>query len=297
MDGVIPVRKPAGVTSRQVVDHVRRTLGVRKAGHSGTLDPGAEGVLPVCLGRATRLADYLHRTMKTYDVELIIGSATDTQDAFGVVLVQADASKVSESQVTDACGQFIGEIAQVPPMHSACKHQGKRLYTLARSGVSVERTPRTVMIASIDLLRFQPGGTAHVWLRVTCGSGVYMRTLCEDIASSLGLPGHMGSLIRIQAGGFRLDECVNMDGLTPASLIGLADTAMRCLPAVCMTDEAVRMLQSGLHPRDILMTPVSGDLQDADTFAVLRPDRSLCAIVSRADGRLHPHCVFLEHQT
>ncbi len=294
MDGVIPVRKPAGLTSRQVVDRVRRILDVRKAGHSGTLDPGAEGVLPICLGRATRLADYLHHVVKTYEVELIIGASTDTQDTYGVTTCTADASRVNHSLLAACFQQFIGVIEQIPPMHSACKHQGRRLYTLARSGVTVARIPRKVHITSIELLRFEPGVTAHAWLRVMCGSGVYMRTLCEDIAACLDMPGHMGALLRTRAGGIDIGECTDLDSLDPSKRLNMAEAVMRCMPAVTMENQAIRMLESGLRPRDIQIVPVSGDWRQAEQFAVLRPGGSLCAIVSVEDGRLQPHCVFPE---
>ena len=206
MDGIINVNKPTGMTSHDVVYRLRRILGVKKIGHTGTLDPDASGVLPMCVGKATKLADYLTATDKQYRAELSLGAFTDTQDASGEVLERFDVN-VTEKQLRDVLCEFVGEIEQIPPMYSALKVDGKKLYELARRGQEVARRPRSITIHALELLE---GEGADWTIRVRCSKGTYVRTLCHDLGRALGCGGCMSSLRRTRAGSFTLAQAVTM---------------------------------------------------------------------------------------
>lgn len=208
MDGFLNINKPLGKTSSDIVVYVRRRLprGVR-VGHGGTLDPEASGVLPVCVGGAARLFDYIIDKEKTYVAMLALGVVTDTQDAAGNVLETRNVNATA-GQVEEALTRFVGEIQQIPPMYSAIRKDGRRLYQLARKGETVEVEPRSCMVYGIELLR-QMDETRYE-IRVRCGKGVYIRTLCHDIGRFLGCGAHMAALRRVAAGAFRLE-----DALTP----------------------------------------------------------------------------------
>lgn len=243
MDGILNVRKPAGPTSHDVVAQVRRIVGQKRVGHAGTLDPMAEGVLVVCLGKATRLVQFLVGEAKEYRCVLALGAATDTQDGTGRVTEEQDASWVTAELLQAACGGFVGDIEQVPPMVSAVKHQGKRLYEIARRGESVERQPRRVSIYSLDVCSFTPGVRASAEMVVRCSSGTYIRTLCEDIGEKLGCPAHMGSLVRLKVGRFSIETAASTQDLEFAAQQGRLDkyvlgmeTAVAALPQAVVTD-------------------------------------------------------------
>ena len=210
MLGFVNVFKPAGPTSAQVVARLRRIYGVysrdRKiaAGHLGTLVPQAAGVLPIALGKATRLIPMLTDQRKAYAATLVLGRSTTTQDALGEALETASVPANWEAQLRDVLPQFTGKISQTPPMFSALHHDGKRLYELAREGKTVERKSRVVTIYAVSLLGVERGGVARI--RISCGEGTYIRTLCEDIGKAMGLPSHMGALVREASGPFVLTE-------------------------------------------------------------------------------------------
>ena len=220
-DGVLVVDKPAGMTSHDVVGAVRRALrsaGVEvkrrhgpKVGHAGTLDPDATGVLVVCLGRATRLVPYLQASQKTYDARIRLGSTTSTLDASGDVLSEQDASAVDESSLCEALKSFVGDIEQIPPMVSAVKVGGERLYAKARRGEEVEREPRPVTIHDIVLEDFQPGPAAEATFLVTCSAGTYIRTLAADVGERLGVGAHLAALRRLGSGRFSTEAAVDLD--------------------------------------------------------------------------------------
>jgi len=201
VNGVIILDKPSGITSRRAVDRVKRIFGVRKAGHGGTLDPDATGVLIVCLGRATKLFQYLIEGDKEYIGTITLGIETDTQDASGKVIRRSEVN-VTEEQVREVASRFIGEIVQIPPMYSAIRVGGKRLYKLARSGQEIERPPRKVTIYELEILRIDP---PEIDFRVVCSKGTYIRTLASDIGRELGCGGHLSRLRRIRSGPFTLE--------------------------------------------------------------------------------------------
>lgn len=208
--GLIVLDKPRGITSRQAVDEVKRLFGVRKAGHAGTLDPDATGVLIICLGRrATRLFDRLVEGSKEYIGTMILGVETDTQDASGRVIRRCEVN-ATEEEIREVFSKFVGEIEQVPPMFSALRVKGKRLYELARRGEVVERKPRRVRIYELEVLKVDP---PRVEFRVVCSKGTYIRTLAADIGRELGCGAHLAELRRTRVGPFTIGIAVPLDAL------------------------------------------------------------------------------------
>lgn len=202
MNGIVNVYKEKGFTSHDVVAKLRGILHQKKIGHTGTLDPDAVGVLPVCLGKATRVCDMLTEETKTYEAVMLLGTATDTQDTSGTVLKTAPV-EVTPEEVKEAALSFIGPYMQVPPMYSALKVNGKKLYELARKGIEVERKAREVQIFDLKILDID---LPRVRMEVTCSRGTYIRTLCADIGDKLGCPGCMDHLTRSRVGMFTLEE-------------------------------------------------------------------------------------------
>ncbi len=208
--GILNVHKEKGYTSHDVVAKLRGITGQKKIGHTGTLDPDAVGVLPVCLGRATRLCDMITDRDKTYETVLLLGRVTDTQDTSGQILRTADTSELREDEVRKVILGFIGDYAQIPPMYSALKVGGRKLYELAREGIEVERKARKIQIFGIEILRIE---LPRVKMRVTCSKGTYIRTLCHDIGECLGCGGCMEELIRTRVGRFVLKDSLTLDVL------------------------------------------------------------------------------------
>ena len=236
--GIINVYKEKGYTSHDVVAKLRGIAGQKKIGHTGTLDPDAEGVLPVCLGKATKVCELLTDKDKTYRAVLFLGQTTDTQDASGTVLETSDVSNLNESQVTEAVQSFVGEYAQIPPMYSALKVGGKKLYELAREGKTVERKARNVMIHSIKILRVD---LPRVEMEVSCSKGTYIRTLCHDIGEKLGVGGCMESLLRVQVGRFVLADSSRLSEIQKAKEDGNLEKILQPIDSVFEQYRAVRI--------------------------------------------------------
>lgn len=207
MNGIINVYKEKGYTSFDVVAKLRGILKTKKIGHTGTLDPDAEGVLPVCLGKATKVCDLLTDKDKEYEAVMLLGTVTDTQDASGEVLEQKEVN-VTEEEVRSAIMSFVGDYMQVPPMYSALKVNGKKLCDLARAGVTVERAARPVRILDITILSVE---LPRVRMRVTCSKGTYIRTLCQDIGTELGCGACMESLLRTRVAQFALEDALRLE--------------------------------------------------------------------------------------
>ena len=212
MNGIIVVDKPPDWTSHDVVAKLRGALGVKRVGHGGTLDPMATGVLPVFVGRATRAAEFCENAEKEYIAGLRLGLTTDTQDITGNTLSVCEAS-VAEKELLDVLPMFIGAIKQIPPMYSAIKVEGKKLYELARRGVDVPRPARDVFVSEMELIE---GGGNKYLLRIVCSKGTYIRTLCHDIGAALGCGGTMSSLRRTMAGAFTIDMAHTLDEILGA---------------------------------------------------------------------------------
>ena len=209
MNGIIIVDKPQGKTSHDIVYAIRRLTGIKKVGHTGTLDPMATGVLPICIGSATKVADMLTLSDKAYTAEFVLGKTTDTLDAEGEFLTESKVN-VTEDEIRAAIMSFVGEIEQIPPMYSAIKQNGKKLYELARQGIEVERKPRKVTINSIDILKIKG---AAVTIDVSCSKGTYIRTLCADIGEKLGVGAYMTKLRRTKTGMFDISESHTLEEL------------------------------------------------------------------------------------
>ncbi len=219
MDGVIVIHKPQGKTSHDMVSFLRKLLNVRRVGHTGTLDPDATGVLPLCVGICTKASQFIMDSEKTYIATMQLGSATTTQDASGDVIQTAPVN-VTKSQIEEVLRSFVGEIEQVPPMYSAVKVGGKKLYELAREGVEIERKSRKVQIYAIRILDMDLP-TATVRFEVDCSKGTYIRTLIHDVGVALGCYAHMTKLIRTKSGGFTLE-----DAYTCEQLLEMKDSGM-----------------------------------------------------------------------
>lgn len=248
MDGVLIIRKEKGYTSHDVVAKLRGILHMKKIGHTGTLDPQAEGVLPVTLGKGTRLAELLTEKEKTYEAVLRLGVETDTQDMTGTVLRQQE-SAVTEEEVRSAMMGFLGDGFQIPPMYSALKVNGKKLYELARAGKEIEREPRPVRISEMEILKLE---LPRVRFRVTCSRGTYIRTLCHDIGQSLGCGAAMEELLRTRSGAFLLENSYTLEQVQELAREGKAQTAVLGLeevlkdyPRICCRQEGDRLLANG----------------------------------------------------
>ena len=249
MDGVIVIRKEKDFTSHDVVAKLRGILHMKKIGHTGTLDPDAEGVLPVALGKATRLVDMITDKEKTYEAVMRLGVVTDTQDMSGTVLSQASELHVTEEELRAAIESFVGDYMQVPPMYSALKVNGKKLYELAREGKTVERKPRPVHFYEIEILEIN---LPLVRFCVTCSKGTYIRTLCHDIGEKLGCGAAMETLLRTKVGRFTLDDAITLaqteeavkNGKIESKVLGIEEILAE-YPRVCCTKEGDRLLANG----------------------------------------------------
>lgn len=249
INGIVNIYKEKGYTSHDVVAVLRKVVGQKKIGHTGTLDPDATGVLPVCLGRATKVCELLTDHDKTYEALLLLGKTTDTQDISGEVLEEKDPAHLTEEEVRSCIESFIGAYDQVPPMYSALKVNGKKLYELAREGKTVERKSRRVQIYGIRILEMN---LPHVRMEVDCSKGTYIRTLCHDIGEKLQVGGCMEELERTKVGRFLKKDAVTLDEVRQkmeqgegAELFTPLDQIFAELPAVTVTDAKAWMSYNG----------------------------------------------------
>ena len=246
MDGIVIVDKPQGWTSQDVTAKLRGVFQTRRIGHGGTLDPMATGVLPVFVGRATRGVEFFEHAEKTYETVLQLGITTDTEDITGSVLKEQDAF-VTGDMLEAVLPKFRGEIMQVPPMYSALKVNGQKLYELARRGKEVERKPRPITIHELTLLGMDADG---IRLRVRCSKGTYIRTLCKDIGEALGCGGCMKALRRVSAGEYTIGEAVPLQTLVeaenPGQYLRGVDTMFRGFPAVTLTENQEKRCRNGV---------------------------------------------------
>ena len=245
MNGIVIVDKPQGWTSQDVAARLRRVFNTRRIGHGGTLDPMATGVLPVFVGRGTRAVEFFEHAEKIYETILKPGITTDTEDITGTVLTQTEVSLTKE-QVEAVLPRFRGEILQIPPMYSALKVNGQKLYDLARKGIEVERKPRPITIHELTLLDITPEG---IRLRVHCSKGTYIRTLCTDIGQALGCGGCMAALRRVAAGAYTAEEAVALDTLLetddPEQYLRPVDSMFTQHPAVTLTENQEKRCRNG----------------------------------------------------
>lgn len=253
MNGVINLYKERGITSFGAVARVRRILGVKKVGHTGTLDPEAEGVLPICVGKATKLVDYLMAGKKIYRAGFRFGAVSDTLDAFGEVTPTGKPIP-EKAQVEESLLAFVGEISQIPPMYSALKQEGKRLYELARQGVEVEREARQVTIETLVLTAY---GEGEGELLLTCSKGTYVRSLIDDLGRALGCGAIMTSLVREGTGDFDLTTAVRLNTLEeegPAAYLLSMEDVLRGYAALTVPEAFEKLILNGMKVRDARLT-------------------------------------------
>ncbi len=274
------------MTSHDVVDRVRRASGIKKIGHAGTLDPLATGVLILCVGGATRLSDYIMHGTKCYTAQVRLGEVTDTYDAEGDVIEARDASGLTRAQVEQALDAFRGDIAQVPPMYSAIKQGGRKLYDLARAGETVEREARQVRIDSLTLIDWQP---PEVTLDVVCSAGTYIRSLAYDLGEALGVGAHLSGLRRTASGVFTLENAVPFATLldNPGAAIIPAKVALADYSALVIDADSEAELRYGRSLPGALMATSSGE-----PIMAYDADERLIAVLEMDDGRLKPTKVF-----
>ena len=286
MDGVLVCDKPAGMTSHDVVARVRRLAGQRRVGHGGTLDPPATGVLVLALGRATRLLPFLPTEPKRYLATVAFGAETDTLDATGAVTATADAGGVDEAGLRAAMAGFLGPQQQIPPMVSAIKVGGERLYAKARRGEQVERAPRPIVIHELGLLGFTPGERPAATIEVACSGGTYVRSLAADLGRALGTLAHLASLRRTAVGRFTERDARTLDDLAgPGELVSAVLD-----PAAAMDPAAVR----ALTPDEAAALATGRTLDPTgrgDPVAAVAPDGRLVAVIQDSAGRARPRVV------
>lgn len=296
MNGLLIIDKPAGLTSFDVVRQLRRSCNTRRVGHAGTLDPMATGVLPVALGYATRLLEFLMAGEKRYLATLQLGAATDTQDAEGQVTATGDWLPVTRQEVEANCQAMVGIIQQTPPMYSALKQNGKPLYKLAREGIEVFREARSVRIDSIEILRFEP---PEIDLQVDCGKGTYIRTLCHDLGDRLGCRAHLTALRRTRNGIFDaaashpLADIVRLAAEdSPLPLLS-PEQALADWPGLEVQGDAVARLKNGVAPR---LAELSGPARPAQLVRLMVAGRlaAIARFPSDSDGSADAACKLLK---
>ena len=275
-DGILNLHKSRGPTSHDVVARVRRLTGVRRVGHAGTLDPLATGVLLVCIGRATRVSEYLMAGRKVYRARVRLGVATETYDAEGQVTAESPV-EAGRAQVEAALAQFRGQITQLPPMYSAVKHKGTPLYRLARQGISVEREPRQIEIFRLELTEWAP---PECVLELTCSRGTYVRSLAHDLGQILGCGAHLAGLVRLASGGFWLEEAVTLDEFAQAAaeerwpdLLHPLDAALTHFPALHLDAGSARRLCQG-------QAVANGERRGGGLVRVYGPDEVFLALAA-----------------
>jgi len=256
MEGILPLFKPAGMTSHDCVFKLRKILKTKKVGHTGTLDPDVTGVLPICIGRATKVAEYITDAGKAYEGEVTLGFSTTTEDASGEIVEKKQVDRIlSRNEILKVLQSLTGEIVQTPPMFSAVKVNGKRLYEYARQGIEIERPSRTVTIHNIELLDKRQefsGEDIRFSFRVSCSKGTYIRTLAVMIGELLGFPAHMSHLSRIQSASYTLEDCLTLEEVAEHMETGTIDEVLRPLesalyhlPKYTINDKVAEKVKNG----------------------------------------------------
>ena len=292
VDGLLVLDKPTGMSSNAALQHTKRLFGAAKAGHTGSLDPLATGVLPLCFGEATKFSQFLLDADKRYESTFVLGVGTDTADADGAVITRASAAHLTEDSVTQAMVMLTGAIEQVPPMYSALKVDGQPLYKRARAGEQVERAARPVKIYGFELLSFEPGEQVRLGVKVRCSKGTYIRTLAEDLGAALGVPAHVSTLRRCQSGPFALDDCVTPDQLAAVkesgtdtdldTLLQPIESCLQHLPRLSLSEAATFYIRQG-QPVLVPNGPQSGMVRIADAGGLFLGVGDM-----RDDGKLAP---------
>ncbi|MFC1865863.1 tRNA pseudouridine(55) synthase TruB [Chloroflexota bacterium] len=296
MNGILNINKPVGSTSFDIVSTVRKLIGERRVGHAGTLDPIASGVLPVCFGQGTRVIEFLQEASKVYWAHIELGTATDTYDASGKIIKQADYSSISKEQLEQALESFRGAILQTPPMFSAVKHNGQRLYNLARQGISVERKSRPATIHGLEITDFKP---PFLTLEVECSRGTYIRSLAHDLGEMLGCGAHLFELVRLSYGPFDIGDAISLTQLEDAAINNLwqhyvypMDSVLRHWPTTVVNEEQERLIING-SGIDVADSPV--EVIDDNRCLAYNKEGDLLAILilNAGNGHWQPQKVFV----
>ncbi|MBA7617076.1 tRNA pseudouridine synthase B [subsurface metagenome] len=251
MNGILNVFKPKGISSYQTVKEVRNILNISKAGHTGTLDPSASGVLLVCIGQATKIAEFLVGMKKHYQGEMILGISTDSQDSEGKIIQKREVgTDIDEKRIKDIFQKYEGTISQIPPMFSAAHYKGERLYRLARKSIEVKRNPKKVRIYQLNLINFNQKVNPIVKFKVICSKGTYIRTLCNDIGDELGCGAYLSNLVRKRVGNFSIKDSLNLEELKKEKALGKRylisiDSALEELNKITVKNEAIKTVLNG----------------------------------------------------
>lgn len=295
IDGILNIDKPTGITSMDVVRRIKRVSKQKRVGHGGTLDPFASGVVPVCIGRATRMMEYLVDSSKDYHATVRLGVETDTYDVDGDVTGERDASNLDLETIRRALLRFEGMIEQVPPMFSALKKDGRRLYHLAREGIEIEREPRSVHVVGLDVTDWSP---PDLTLDVTCGRGFYMRSLAHDLGEVLGCGGHLRELTRTRSGAFHIDQALSLEEAETCLVDGTwtqtlhaPDIAVRSMPAIIVDKGVAERVRNGRPLPAALRIPFERSDEECRVYG---NDGVFVALVAldRSTGRWQPRKVF-----
>jgi len=271
MDGVINILKPPGMTSHDVVYFLRRQLSMKKIGHTGTLDPQASGVLPLCVGQATRLADYLSGEDKEYFCEMTLGITTTTQDAWGDVVSIKDCSHITINDLLNVLTEFKGEVEQITPKYSAVKFGGMPLYKRTRLGLETKPIYRKIFIYNIDVVKYNP---PKLTFKVCCSKGTYVRTICHDLGNALGVGGHMSFLLRTRVDNFSINDSYTLEeiSLLKEKAILPMEYCIKSLEHIILSKEEIIKIKHGQ------IISLSGNYQPVENIAVCDKDRKLQAI-------------------
>jgi len=279
MNGILNVFKPTGMTSFDVVRIIRKISNVKKVGHAGTLDPEASGVLPVCIGKATKAIDYIMADFKIYEAELKLGVTTDTYDREGKIIKESEVNWTS-GEITSVISSFVGEIKQVPPMYSALKVNGKKLYELARAGIEIEREPRSIVIYDIDIIDIN---SPFVKFRVKCSKGTYIRSLCYDIGEVLKCGGMMWNLQRTATGQFDIKDAINVNELNEENInkyIIPIERIFQNNTKITIEDKFVKFLLNGVVVKDkALMCKFEAD----NMYSIYNNDNDFIGIADKSN--------------
>lgn len=292
IDGILNIDKPLGLTSFQVVAKVKRLTGQQRVGHGGALDPLATGVLPICLGKGTRVAEYFMLAPKTYKAQIELGITTDSYDAAGKVLQRTDPSKVNLQQLKQNLDKFTGWLDQTPPMYSALRHHGKHLYELARAGQEVARQPRKIHISRIELIDFQPPAFT---IEIDCSKGTYIRSLAHDLGQNLGCGAYLKNLIRLRCGPFHVQDASSLSNFDEMvrrgewqCLLHPIDTILQPLKSVSVDETGQRNIEQGRS----LNLEIDSDQELCRAYA---QDGRFLSILrfQQESGLWHPEKVFI----
>lgn len=283
MNEIVNLYKPQGPSSFNMVQSVKNILGAKKAGHIGTLDPMAEGILPIFINRSTRIIQFLSSLPKVYTAEMVLGASTDTQDATGIVTATGNPENISETKIQSMLKTFLGAQNQIPPMFSAKKKKGIPLYKLARNGITIDRKPVPIFIYSIEFLKKEEN---RVTFEVRCSAGTYIRTICHDIGQKLGCEAHMGKLVRNRVGNFGLKTSLTLEELETAvkdenlsSKLISVEQALEFLPEIRIKENFVSSIAHGIAPSKSSLETIPRRFQPGMNLRVSHVNNHLLAIV------------------